>query len=104
MTLRVGGKTYKHLLENYGIFCKHGGRPNPIKCIHPPIDNELWKGIYQEYKHRPEIISKTHVVNRIKAIDSYDKYQVIIEGCRLIAKDRGCYLFEVKDPWQGNIV
>jgi len=80
------------------------GRHNLVKWIHPPIDNELWKGIYQEYSHRQEIISKTHIVNRIKEINTYDKYKIIIEGCRLIAKDRQYYLIEVEELWQGNIV
>ena len=80
------------------------GRQGLVKCIHPPIDNELWKGIYQEYRHRQEIISKTHIVNRIKEINTYDKYKAIIEGCRLIAKDRQYYLIEVEELWQGNIV
>jgi hypothetical protein len=86
------------------VYLVNIGRPNLIECIHPPIDNELWKGIYQEYKNRLEIISKTHIVNRIKEINSYDKYKTIIEGCRLIAKDRGCYLVEVDELWQGNVV
>jgi hypothetical protein len=80
------------------------GRANLVQCIHPPIDNELWKGIYIEYKHRPDIISKTHIANRIKEINTYDKYRTIIQGCRLIAKDRGCYLIEVEELWQGNVI
>ena len=86
------------------VYLASMGRPNLIECIHPPIDNELWKGIYQEYKDRSEIISKTHIVNRIKEIDTYEKYKTIIEGCRLIAGDRGCYLIEVEELWQGNVV
>ena len=78
------------------------GRPSLVQCIHPPIDNGLWEGIRAEYRHRPDIISKTHVVNRIKDIDNYDKYKTIIHGCRLIAKHRGCYLIEVEELWQGT--
>jgi hypothetical protein len=78
------------------------GRPGLVQCIHPPIDNGLWQGIYSEYGHRPDIISKTHVVNRIKDIDTYDKYRTIIHGCQLIAEDRGCHLIEVEELWQGT--
>jgi hypothetical protein len=42
------------------------GRLGLVACIHPPIDNGLWEGIYSEYRHRRDIISKTHIVNRIK--------------------------------------
>ncbi len=86
------------------VYVANIGRPHLIKCVHPPIDNELWKGIYREYRHRSEIISKTHIVVRIKEIDTYEKYSTIIGGCRLIAEDRGCYLIEVDELWEGNIV
>jgi hypothetical protein len=78
------------------------GRPGLVQCIHPPIDNGLWEGIYSEYKHRRDIISKTHIVNRIKDIDTYDKYRSIIEGCHVIAMDRGCHLIEVEELWRGT--
>lgn len=78
------------------------GRPNLVECIHPPIDNGLWEGIRLEYKHRPDILLKTHVVNRIKEIDTYEKYRTIVDGCRLIAENRGCYLIEVEELWQGT--
>ena len=78
------------------------GRSGLVQCIHPPIDNGLWKGIHSEYVHRPDIISKTHIVNRIKNIDTYDKYRTIIHGCQLIAKDRRCLLIEVEVLWQGT--
>ncbi len=78
------------------------GRQGLVQCIHPPIDNGLWEGIRSRYGHRPDIISKTHVVNRIRDIDTYDKYRTIIEGCRLIAEARHCHLIEVEELWQGT--
>jgi len=78
------------------------GRPSLVQCIHPPIDNGLWKGIREKYRYRLDITSKTHVVNRIKDIDTYEKYRTIIDGCRLISKDRDCYLIEVEELWQGT--
>ncbi len=73
-----------------------------IKCLHPPIDNELWKGIRIEYGSDEKIISKTNIVEKIKDIRNYSIYETIIEGCRLISKKRNCYLIEVEELWQGN--
>ncbi|MFZ3047697.1 MAG: hypothetical protein WA151_17430 [Desulfatirhabdiaceae bacterium] len=78
------------------------GKPGLVQCIHPPIDNGLWEGIFSEYKHRRDSISKTHIVKRIKDIETYDKYRTIIGGCRLTAMDRGCHLIEVEELWRGT--
>ncbi len=86
------------------VYLAGAGRPGLIQYIHPPIDNGLWAGIRSKYAHSPNIISKTHIVNRIKENDTYDKYRTIIEGCRLIAKERGCLLIEVEELWQGTMI
>jgi hypothetical protein len=86
------------------IYIANQGRKGLITCIHPPIDNGLWNGIKEEYGNDPEIISRTHIVNRIKDIKSYDTYQTIIEGCQLIANRRNCDLIEVEELWQGTII
>jgi len=86
------------------VYIANKGRPNLIRCIHPPIDNELWKGILNEYRESEDIISKTHIVKRIKDIDTYDKYSTIIDGCRMVAERRGCFLIEVEELWQGNVL
>jgi hypothetical protein len=75
-----------------------------IKCIHPPIDNGLWEGIKKEYGSDREIIYLTHKVDRIKNIDKYSIYKTIIDGCKLIAQKRNCYLIEVEELWQGNVI
>jgi hypothetical protein len=86
------------------VYVAKEGRAGLIECIHPPIDNELWKGIKQEYRNHSEILRKTHIVSRIKEITEYSKYKTIIDGCRLIAKKRGCLLIEVEELWQGTVV
>jgi hypothetical protein len=86
------------------VYLAKEGRPSLIKCIHPPIDNELWKGIKLKYGNKDEIISKTHIVSRIKDITTYDIYKKIIDRCRLIAKERSCLLIEVEELWQGNVI
>ncbi len=84
------------------VYLAGEGRPGLIECIHPPIDNGLWSGIKDAYQNYPEIIKKTCIVSRIKEITTYDIYKTIIEGCRLIAQTRGCYLIEVEELWQGT--
>jgi|GEM_PF-697218 len=84
------------------VYVAGEGRDGLIQYIHPPIDNGLWLGIMQEYHNMPEIIKKTHVVSRIKAIKDYQTYNTIIEGCRIIAHRRGCLLIEVEELWQGT--
>lgn len=84
------------------VYLAGEGRPDLIECIHPPIDNGLWSGIRNEYQNNSVIIEKTHIVSRIKEITTYDIYKTIIEGCRLIAQLRGCYLIEVEELWQGT--
>ena len=86
------------------VYVAKEGSLDLIKCIHPPIDNELWKGIKKEYAHDKEIIYLTHKVDRIKNINDYSIYKTIIDGCRLIALKRNCYLIEVEELWQGNII
>jgi hypothetical protein len=84
------------------VYLAGEGRQDLIKCIHPPIDNGLWSGIRNEYQNNSVIIEKTHIVSRIKDITTYDIYKKIIEGCRLIAQQRNCYLIEVEELWQGT--
>lgn len=83
------------------VYLAGEGCPDLVECIHPPIDSGLWRGIKSAYKNNPEIINKTHIVSRIKDIIGYNThYKTIIEGCRLIAQNRKCYLIEVEELWQ----
>lgn len=86
------------------VYIAREGRVGLIECIHPPIDSGLWKGIMKEYYNEPVITEKTHIVSRIKDINTYQIYKTIIEGCQLIAQKRECYLIEVEELWQGTIV
>ena len=86
------------------VYIPREGRDGLIECIHPPIDNGLWEGIKEEYGNERKIIQKTHCVSRIKEITTYEIYQTIIEGCRLIAQKRKCNLIEVEELWQGTMV
>jgi hypothetical protein len=63
------------------VYLAREGRSGLIESIHPPIDNELWKGIQQEYPNDPEILDKTHIVSKIKEIKEYTTYKKIINGC-----------------------
>jgi hypothetical protein len=76
------------------------GRPGLREAIHPPIDSGLWRGLESRFSgHR--LLAKTHTVQQIKAIRDYATYQTIIEGCRLAAKELGCFLIEVEQLWDG---
>ena len=78
------------------------GRPGLSGLIHPPIDGGLWDGIKAKYKSQPEIIAKTHIVTKIKDIQTYAQYQTIISGLVLIAEKENHPLFEVEHLWQGT--
>lgn len=76
------------------------GRPNLENVIHPPIDKYLWKNIMKEFKGDDSITSRTHIVTKIKDINSYERYKTIIEGYELIAKRKKYKLIEVEELWQ----
>ena len=86
------------------VYLAGDGPPQLADYLHPPIDGGLWDGIKAQYGNIPEIMQKTHVVNRIKDITDYPTYMTIIEGCRLIAERRKCRLIEVEDLWQGTSI
>lgn len=76
-------------------------RPGLMSVIHPPIDSYLWEGIKNRYRKDSEIISKTHLVEKIQDIDDYEnKYMEIIKGLKMVAKSESCLLIEVEQFWQ----
>ncbi len=77
------------------------GRPGLAPLLHPPIDGGLWSGLERHFADRPEILAKTHVVRKIKAIRDYPTYDTIIAGCRMAAAELGCLLIEVEQLWEG---
>ncbi len=86
------------------VYVAQEGRTGLIECIHPPIDRELWRGIEKACGNETMIMAKTHLVRSIKEISSYCIYKTIIEGCRLVARKRGCYLIEIEELWEGTRV
>jgi hypothetical protein len=78
------------------------GRPGLDSYIHPPIDGGLWDGIKKEYHLHPEIINRTHTVDRIKDIENYNTYQAIISGIKAIRNLEGWKLIEVEKLWEGT--
>jgi hypothetical protein len=78
------------------------GRHHLIEHIHPPIDAGLWLGLERRFGGRPEIITQTHCVSRIKDITDYSCYARIINGCRAAAQELGCKLIEVEQLWAGT--
>jgi hypothetical protein len=78
------------------------GHPSLLALIHPPIDGGLWEGVKQRYLGREAILSKTHMVEKIKDIKSYEQYQTIISGISLIAKTENWMMIEVEQLWTGT--
>lgn len=77
------------------------GRPGLVTAIHPPIDGGLWAGLKKRFHDRPEILEKTHVVDRIRDIVDYPTYMKIILSFRVVAEELGCLLIEVDQFWEG---
>lgn len=78
------------------------GRPGLAEQIHPPMDGGLWEGIKEKYGTDVDIISKTHYVKTIKDIETYQQYEVILDGIKLIADKAKCRLIEVEKYWKGT--
>jgi hypothetical protein len=78
------------------------GRPGLMDCIHPPIDGGLWDGIKEKYAMNAAIMDKTHKISKIKEIEKYEQYQVILEGIEMVARAENCSLLEVEKLWKGT--
>lgn len=78
------------------------GRHHLTETIHPPIDAGLWKGLRRRFPNRPDILSKSNCVGRIKDIQDYSCYLTIIDGCRMAASALNCKLIEVEQLWTGT--
>ena len=78
------------------------GRHHLKEMIHPPIDAGLWLGLARRFPDRPDILDRTHCVERIKDIVDYECYRRIIDGCRAAAKALDCDLIEVEQLWAGT--
>ena len=70
--------------------------------IHPPIDAGLWLGLQRTFADRPDILTRTNCVKRIKDIADYECYRRMIDGCRDAAKALDCELIEVEQLWAGT--
>lgn len=94
-----GAKILNVYLKTF-CYVGDGGREGIRDCLHPPIDSGLWKGIRREFKHERHILTDTHSVTSIAAIDSYKKYKKIIKGLKAAAKKLDCSLIEVEQLWE----
>lgn len=75
------------------------GRPNLCDHLHPPIDRGLWDGLWQRFGRGSQVTKRSHCVKRIKDIDTQERYDRIIEGCRMAADALECKLIEVDQLW-----
>ena len=79
------------------------GRKNLRDALHPPLDNRLRDRLVRCFHDCPKIRDAVKF-DSIKAIEPYEQYQGIINGCRAAAEElakRGgaCSLFEVEQLW-----
>ena len=79
------------------------GRKNLRDALHPPLDNRLRDRLVKCFHGCPEIRDAVKF-HSIKAIEPYEQYQGIINGCRAAAEElakrgRACSLFEVEQLW-----
>mgnify|MGYP006440440845 CR=1 FL=1 len=84
------------------VYAGQIGPSSLMNVIHPPIDKGLWDGIKEKYRAEKSVIAKTHVVQTIKGIDSYDIYETIISGIEQITKREKWRLIEVETLWTGT--
>jgi len=79
------------------------GRPGLKEFIHPPIDNNLIKGVYEEFKREESdlLVGVPRPYNfSIEGVKDPKKYRKIIDAFRRIADKRGHTLFEVEQYWR----
>ncbi|MCY4637464.1 MAG: hypothetical protein OXG04_23690 [Acidobacteria bacterium] len=82
------------------------GREGLRDVLHPPLDNGLRKGLKKHFHGRSDMLEKVDF-GAIKHITDYTHsagssnvspptYRIVIEGCRVAAKELGCSLIEVE--------
>jgi hypothetical protein len=83
------------------VYVAGEGRPDLIRWVHPPIDNQLVAAIERHYANDAEVMKRIGEFSRIKNIDDYVAYETIIDACRIVAqKQKYQYLIEVEELWQ----
>ena len=75
------------------------GREGLESVIHPPIDNILIQKLRRRFRHSSRITPGLDRFDTISRMD-LETYEAIIQSFELIAKEKGCTLFEVEQYFQ----
>ena len=76
------------------------GRAGLSQAIHPPIDNGLVNGLKCEFTGDTDLREALASLSPMSRMDTYDKYECLIEVCRRVARKTGCSLMESEIFWE----
>ena len=94
-----------NMLLKVKVYIHDEGRDGLKECIHPVMDNILIDKLKSEYSSRRdnqarEIFARIKLGKPINGIKSYAQYKNVVDGCRLVARDKKMYLFQVEKFWR----
>lgn len=95
------GWAAKTLNEYLKTKCYVGGygRDGLVDVIHPPIDNGLMLGLRNEFSGDPDLGRRLDSLEKMSGLDTYAKYDELIQVCRRVARMSGCSLLESEQFW-----
>ena len=95
------GWAAKTLNEYLKTKCYVGGygRDGLSGVIHPPIDNGLMLGLRNEFSGDPDLRQRLDSLEEMSGLDTYAKYDELIQVCERVARISGCSLLESEQFW-----
>ena len=76
------------------------GRDGLADVIHPPIDNGLMDGLKKRFGCDPDLGLQLESLPRMSNLDTYDKYDALIQICGQVAEIANCSLLESEQFWE----
>ena len=75
------------------------GRDGLVDVIHPPIDNGLVLGLRNEFSGDSDLRQRLDSLEKMSGLDTYAKYDELIQVCGRVARVSGCSLLESEQFW-----
>jgi hypothetical protein len=75
------------------------GRDGLVDVIHPPIDNGLMIGLRNKFSGDSDLRQQLGSLEKMSGLDSYAKYDELIQVCGRVARVSGCSLLESEQFW-----
>ena len=75
------------------------GRDGLVAVIHPPIDNGLIRGLRNEFSGDPDLRQRLDSIEKMSGLDTYAKYNELIQVCECVARMSDCSLLESEQFW-----